>query len=120
MTQISVTSDFEAGYGLALYTDASTNTTYMYFTLADDVGLLDRTQPHFGAASTFGYINLTAWEHASAQCGCPASLPDGAGVVYSDLSSVTDPTTSADFRGRAVGSNKQIALADWNQVVSFP
>ena len=105
--QIPLTSDAESGYGLALAGGR------LYFTLADD------GQPKYGAASTIGYVNIAAWESASAKCapGTDCAPAPTAGVVYSGLSAKADPTAEADFRGIAVGPHGVVAVADLHQLV---
>ncbi len=49
---IPLTTDVENAFGLAI------SSGRLYFTLADDY---DAKQLPFGAASTFGYINLSSW-----------------------------------------------------------
>jgi hypothetical protein len=104
---IPVTSDTEEGYGLSL------SGSDLYFSLSDDA------QPAVGAASTIGYMNIAAWEAASA--ACPAGVdcaPDPtSGVVYSGLSVFADPSSDADFRGIDVTAGGVVALADLHQVV---
>jgi hypothetical protein len=102
---IPLTSDVEQGYGLAL----SGGT--LYFTLSDD------RQPSFGAASTFGYVSVAAWEAASSSC-----LPHGADCapapqiagVYSGVDAL-----GSDFRGIAVGPSDRVAVADRHDIVLF-
>jgi DNA-binding beta-propeller fold protein YncE len=105
--KIPLTSDEESGYGLAL------SGGRLYFTLADD------GQPKYGAASAVGYVNIKAWESASAKCApmvdC-APAPTAA-VIYAGLSAKTDPTTDADFRGIAIGPGGVVAVADLHKVV---
>ena len=104
---IPVTSDAERGYGLAL--SAGT----LYFTLSDD------PQPAFGADSALGYVNVAAWEAASAGCwpGWDCAPAPTTAVVYSGLSAAADPISDADFRGIASGNNGQLAIADLHQVL---
>jgi hypothetical protein len=103
---LPVTSDMEQGYGLAL------SGGKLYFTLSDD------GQPSFGAASTFGYIDVAGWEGASASCSAgvdcaPAPL---LGVVYK-----LPAFAQSDLRGIAVGADGRVALADLHQIVRvFP
>ena len=105
--KIPLTSDVESGYGLALTGGR------LYFTLADD------DHPSYGAASAVGYVNVAAWEAASARCapGADCAPAPTAGVVYSGLSARTDPTTDADFRGIAAGPGGALAVADLHKVV---
>jgi hypothetical protein len=105
--KIPLTSDVESGYGLAL------SGGRLYFTLADD------NHPSYGGASAVGYVNIAAWEAASAQCapGVDCVPAPTAGVVYSGLSAKTDPTTDADFRGIAAGPGGVLAVADLHKVV---
>ncbi len=105
--RIPETSDTEEGYGLALAGSK------LFFSLADD------PQPSFGAASTIGYVDLSAWEAASAACppGVDCAPAPTSGVVYTGLSSVADPSSDADFRGIAVSGRGSVALADLRQVV---
>ena len=105
--RIPLTSDAESGYGLAL------SGGRLYFTLADD------GQPAYGAASAIGYVNVAAWEAASAKCDpeVDCSPAPGAAVVYSGLSAKTDPTTDADYRGIAVGPGGIVAVADLHKVI---
>ena len=73
---LPLTSDTEQGYGLAL------SAGRLYFTLSDD------TQPSFGGASTFGYIDISSWEAPSAQCspaGTDCAPSPSQAVVYSGL-----------------------------------
>jgi hypothetical protein len=99
---IPVTSDMEQGYGLAL------SAGRLYFTLSDD------RQPTFGAASTFGYVDVAGWEAASA--ACPASSDcapaPSLGVIYKLPS-----FAQSDLRGIAVAADGSVALADLHQVV---
>ena len=94
--QIPMTSDFENGFGLSIFSGR------LYFTLADDF-----TQS-FGAASTFGYIDLSSWPDDSA----PKD-----GVIYTGLSRVTDPKTRANYRAIAAGPTGQIAITDQHQMI---
>lgn len=98
---IPLTSDLEQGYGLSL------SGGKLFFTLSDD---------GFGGASTFGYVDVAAWEAASASCQQPvmdcAPVPMTA-IVYKQLSSMTQP----DFRGIAVSTGGMIAIADLHQVI---
>jgi len=105
--KIPLTSDVESGYGLAL------SAGKLYFTLADD------NHPSYGAASAVGYVNIAAWEAASARCapGVDCVPAPTAGVVYSGLSAKTDPTADADFRGIAPGRGGALAVADLHKVV---
>jgi len=104
---IPLTSDTEQGYGLAL------SGSKLFFSLSDD------TQPAFGAASTVGYVDLSAWETASSACspGVDCAPAPTTAVVYTGLSAVADPTTDADFRGIAVSTKGWLAIADLHQVV---
>jgi hypothetical protein len=107
--RIPLTSDTEQAHSLALLGGK------LYFTLSDDA------RPSFGAASTFGYVNIAAWEAASAPCvtipGDCAPAPAIA-TVYTGQSSAVDPVTGiADFRGIAASPNGTIAVADFSQVV---
>jgi hypothetical protein len=72
----------------------------LYFTLADDY---DENELKFGAASTFGYINLSSW---------PDDGPPAHGVIYTGLNPVTDPRPWANYRAIAVGPTGQVALTD--------
>ena len=105
--RIPETSDTEEGYGLALAGSK------LFFSLADD------PQPSFGAASTIGYVDISAWEAASAACppGVDCAPAPTSGVAYTGLSSVVDPSSDADFRGIAVSTRGSVALADLHQVV---
>lgn len=105
--KIPLTSDIESGYGLALVGGR------LYFTLADD------NHPSYGAASAVGYVNVAAWEAAAARCasGVDCVPAPTSAVVYSGLSTKTDPTTDADFRGIAAGPGGTLAVADLRQVV---
>jgi hypothetical protein len=93
---IPLTTDLENAFGLAI------SSGRLYFALADDFKLL------FGAASTFGYINLSSW---------PADGPPASGVIYSGLEHVTDPQSFADYRAIAVGPSGQVALTDSSGIV---
>jgi|GEM_PF-3108695 streptogramin lyase len=117
---VPVTSDTEQIYGLVI------SNGNLYFTLSND------GQPTSFGASTFGYINITAWEAASSKCASgtdcvPAPTP-GQAFVYSGLDCEVDPTSpagngdpgceqGADFRGLAIGSAGDIAIADLNQIL---
>jgi hypothetical protein len=81
--------------------------------------LADDNHPSYGGASAVGYVNIAAWEAASAQCapGVDCVPAPTAGVVYSGLSAKTDPTTDADFRGIAAGPGGVLAVADLHKVV---
>jgi hypothetical protein len=105
--KIPLTSDVESGYGLAL------SKGRLYFTLADD------NHPSYGAASAVGYVNVAAWEAASAHCapGDDCVPAPTAGVVYAGLSAKSDPTTDADFRGIAAGPGGVLAVADLHGVI---
>jgi streptogramin lyase len=105
--KIPLTSDAESGYGVAL------SGGRLYFSLADD------GQPKYGAASAIGYVNIAAWESASAKCapGVDCVPAPTAAVLYSGLSAKTDPTTDADFRGIAAGPGGVVAVADLHKVV---
>ena len=105
------TSDTEQSHSLALASNGD-----LYFTLSDDHG------PSSLGASTFGYVNIAAWENTSSQCtggidgtDCAPAPTDA--VVYTGLDTVTDPGGGAHFRGIAVDSGGDIALADFHQVV---
>ncbi|HXW32950.1 MAG TPA: hypothetical protein VEJ87_00085 [Acidimicrobiales bacterium] len=102
---IPVTSTDEEGYGLAL------DGGKLFFTLADD------PHPTFGADSTFGYVNIGAWEAASAQCspGVDCAPNPAEAVVYSGLQAQVDSNVASDFRGIAVNGNGTVAIADWAQ-----
>lgn len=102
VVQIPLTSDMEQGYGLAL------SGGRLYFTLSDD------GQPSFGAASTFGYISVSAWEAASDSCSLGtdcAPAPQNA-VIYTGL---TAP--HSDYRGIAVGPGGIVAIADSGGII---
>jgi len=88
---IPLTSDMESGFGLAI------SSRRLYFTLADDF-LGD-----FGAASTFGYIDLSSWPQGT-------SYADG--VVYTGLPAVTNSGFKADYRAIAAGPTGQVAITD--------
>ena len=111
---IPLTSDTEQGYGLAL------EGGNLYFTLSDDSELLS-TYSHFGDASTFGYVNVDAWEAASAQCapGQDCAPAPTQAVVYSGLAL---GSSGDDFRGIAASSSQEVAIADANNHVAelFP
>ena len=107
--KIPLTSDTEQPHSLALLGGK------LYFTLSDDA------RPSFGAASTFGYVNVAAWEAASVPClttpGNCAPAP-AAATVYTGLSAVADPPTgTADFRGITISPKGAIAVADMGQVI---
>ncbi len=104
---IPLTSDTEQGYGLAV------SGNKLYFSLSDD------GQPTFGAASTIGYIDIFAWEAASAACspGVDCAPIPTSGVVYTGLSASADPSSDSDFRGVAVSASGWVAIADLHQVV---
>jgi hypothetical protein len=108
---IPLTSDTEEAYGLAV------SGNKLFFTLADD------DAPSYQAVSAFGYVNIAAWEAASAPCltvpGDCAPVPSDA-VVYSGLSEFVAPkATPADFRGIAVGPDGTIAIADLHKVIKL-
>ena len=102
---LPVTTDLERGYGLAL--SNSSGDERLYFTLSDDSDL--STPVPFGAVSTFGYVDLSTW-------GAPSAAP-AQGVVFTGLSSATDPSGSGDFRGIAASSDGELAIADQTQVL---
>ncbi len=107
-SKLPVTSDTEEGYGLTI------SGSRLYFSLSDD------PRPTFGSVSTIGYINLAAWEAASAACapGVDCAPAPTSGVVYTGLSAAADPGSDADFRGIAVNtSGSVVAIADFHQVV---
>jgi hypothetical protein len=95
---IPLTADVEDGFGLAI------SSGRLYFTLANDNGQT------FGAASTFGYIDLSSWADDRGPID---------GVIYTALSDAADPRTTADFRGIAVGPSGQIALTDRGGIVDL-
>jgi hypothetical protein len=104
---IPLASDTEQGYGLAV------SGSNLYFTLSDD------TRPAFGAASTFGYVNIASWEAASAACspGVDCAPVPTIGVLYTGLSAVVDPSSDSDLRGIAVSTGGLVAIADLHQVI---
>jgi hypothetical protein len=104
---VPLTSDVEQGYGLALAGGK------LYFTLSDDI------LPAFGAASAFGYVDVAAWEAASAKCspGVDCAPTPANAVVYTGLAATADPSGNADFRGIAAAANGQLAIADLHQVI---
>lgn len=104
---IPLTSDTEEGYGLFI------SGNRLYFSLSDDA------QPTFGPASTIGYIDLSAWEAASAACppGVDCAPAPTSGFVYTGLATVADPSSDADFRGIAANASGSVAIADLHQVV---
>lgn len=91
---VPLTTDLENAFGLAI------SSGRLYFTLADDY---DENELKFGAASTFGYINLSSW---------PDDGPPAHGVIYTGLNPVTDPRPWANYRAIAVGPTGQVALTD--------
>jgi len=88
---IPLTSDVESGFGLAI------SSGRLYFTLADDY------VTNFGAASTFGYIDLSSW---------PQGTSHADGVIYTGLPTVTNSGFKADYRAIAVGPTGQVAITD--------
>jgi hypothetical protein len=96
---IPLTTDLENAFGLAI------SSGRLYFALADDYS---PKQLPFGAASTFGYVDLSTWT---------AGAPPKSGVIYTGLNPVTDPGGWADYRAIAVGQNGQIALSDSSGIV---
>lgn len=88
---IPLTVDYENGFGLAI------SSGRLYFTLADDV------VDNYGAASTFGYVDLSSWSADSSHAD---------GVIYTGLSAVTNPTTKANYRSIAVGSTGQVSITN--------
>lgn len=88
---IPLTSDVENGFGLAL------SSGRLYFTLADD------TVPTFGAASTFGYVDLSSWQPGSSRAN---------GVIFTGLPAYTGPNTKANYRSIAVGPTGQVVITD--------
>jgi hypothetical protein len=84
------TSDLENLFGL------SVSDGRLYFALADDFLI------KFGAASTFGYIDLDSW---------PANGLPTQGVVYTGLK-VSNRKRLPDYRAIAVGPTGQVALTD--------
>jgi hypothetical protein len=91
---IPLTTDVENAFGLAI------SSGRLYFTLADDYNAKELP---FGAASTFGYINLSSWE---------GNGPPAHGVIYTRLNPVTDHRPWANYRAIAVGPTGQVALTD--------
>jgi hypothetical protein len=78
------------------------STDRLYFTLADDYGQI------YGAASTFGYIDLSSW---------PAGGSPARGVIYTGLSRVTDPGKTANYRGISVSSSGQVGITDQHAMI---
>jgi len=93
---IPLTSDMENGFGLAI------SSGRLYFTLADDY------LGNFGAASTFGYIDLSSW---------PQGTSSADGVIYTGLPTVTNSGFEADYRAIAVGPTGQVAITDKHGVI---
>jgi hypothetical protein len=86
---IPMTSDTQQPHSLAL------SGGKLYFTLSDD------DPPSFGAASTFGYVDIAAWEAASApclsaprDCGPAPALRLSTPVFLRPLSRSGEPLTS--------------------------
>jgi len=107
--RIPLLSDTEQAHSLAVAGGK------LYFTLSDD------SRPTFGAMSTFGYIDIAAWEAASSPCltspGDCAPTPADA-VIYTKLFDVGAANReTSDFRGIAASANGSLAIADWHQVL---
>jgi DNA-binding beta-propeller fold protein YncE len=98
------TSDSEQAYGLAMSADGTT----LYFTLSDDGA------PSSLGGTTFGYVNVAAWEAASALCpsGTDCAPAPADAVVYTGLDGAIDPNGKGDFRGIAVNGAGDVAIAD--------
>ncbi len=97
------TSDNELGYGLAF------SGGRLYFSLTGP------PQPTFGATSTIGYVDISAWERASAHCaeGIDCAPAPTSAVVYTGLFQVTDPGGVGSFSGIAAGPGGALAIADY-------
>jgi hypothetical protein len=111
---IPLTSDTEEGYGLARRGNR------LYLTLSDD-GL---THPNSGLlafrpSSTVGYVDIGAWEAASAQCapGVNCAPAPTTAVIYTGLDARVAPSSAASFHGIAAAANGQLAVAELDQVV---
>ena len=107
--RIPLASDSEQAHSLAV------SGGKLYFTLSDD------PRPAFGPMSTFGYIDIAAWEAASSPCvtspGDCAPTPAHE-VIYTKLFGFGDPNKSAtDYRGIAASANGTIAITDLHQVL---
>ena len=107
--RIPVTSDSEQAHSLAV------SDGRLYFTLSDD------SRPTFGPMSTFGYIDIAAWEAASSPCVTSPGDCDPTPaheVIYTKLFGFGEANKSAsDFRGIATSANGTIAIADLHQVL---
>ena len=93
---LPVTSDQEGGYGLALSGPAGQQK--LYFTLFDDPGIFSPVP--FDAATTIGYVDIGAWEAASANCapGVDCAPQPANAVVFTGLSAQTNKSGGGDFR----------------------
>jgi hypothetical protein len=116
---IPLLSDGETTYALAYYNGL------LYFTLSDNAPYFfygapssTPTPTYPFVVSTIGYVNISAWEAASANCAsgqdCVPAPASGQAVLYTGIDTAADPTNGyACFGGIAIGSTGDIALADY-------